>query len=155
MTNKQIIKQFLNDYWTYQAKLGALDEKLPMKEVLRLQSDILMGNEFYKDDDSLVEITQLEAEFLTDIKDGDFSSDGEGLHGYPTFSKPKIERGVLASLVKKGIVQTEEIESNFTKDTWVSVDKQYQEKDANDERSGYKFTNLVYGSGENAGNLFE
>ena len=98
------------------------------------------------------QITKLEVEFLLKVKQNCFSTDGNGLHGPFEFTNPKIERGVLSSLVKKGIVgvEVEEEEEMFTgeviKTTWVWVKDEYQEE-TNEEKyseTGYKFRNLEF-----------
>ena len=52
-TNKQIIKEFLNDYYRYQHNLGGLQDKLSIENVLKLQYDILADNLFYMDETPL------------------------------------------------------------------------------------------------------
>lgn len=49
MKNKEIIKQFLNDYYRYNQANGNLNTKLSIEEVLKLQYDILSDNLFYGD----------------------------------------------------------------------------------------------------------
>ena len=46
-TNKQVIRQFLNDYYRYQQSGGGLQDKMTIETVLKLQYDILVGDEFY------------------------------------------------------------------------------------------------------------
>ena len=49
MNAKQIIRQFLNDYYRYNQSNGTLNSKISIEELLKLQYDILSDNLFYRD----------------------------------------------------------------------------------------------------------
>ncbi len=103
----------------------------------------------------MVEITKLEETFLDTLETCDHSSDGDGIQGFPFDGygmTSKIFRGVLASLIRKGVVGTEIMESHVLnknrtklvakKDTWVWVNSDFVEKDPTNDWSGRKFINL-------------
>ena len=102
-----------------------------------------------------VKITRLEKEFLDTLESCDHSSDGHGICGYPFDGyglDNKVHRGVLASLVKKGVVDVDDVESTVynknrtgllvKKDTWVCLNSQFVEEDPSNDWSGRKFVNL-------------
>jgi hypothetical protein len=89
-------------------------------------------------------ITKQEKELLDYIAEADHSSDGYGLGGYvyeEDFDMKKL-RGVLASLIKKGIVTMEKMDINWEEYTWVSVTSEYQVENPNNTWSGYDLCNL-------------
>ena len=92
-----------------------------------------------------VKVTELEAELLRYIEDADHSSDGHGLQGY--IYKEDLDmnkfRGVISSLVKKGIIETEIIEVNFEKYLWASVKSDFQKKDE-EAYNEWVFDNIVF-----------
>ena len=103
---------------------------------------------FYFGDDRIKEvlptyITLLEKEFLNEIAESDHSSDGHGLCGYPELRQPKVERGVMSSLVKKGIISIDIPDSReIDGQTWVSIMSEYQQKD-DETDAGYRLVNTT------------
>jgi hypothetical protein len=156
-TEDQKTKEQLMNLWKNVANYSRAEEALNLgslhneqtlieskNELLKISSseDLISNIILEQKESNLIEVTTLEMEFLNYLKSCDHSSDGGGIQGYPEFNNPKIERGVLSSLVKKGIVGVDQVQVNFTSDTWVYVNAQYQEKDETDKWCGYKFKNL-------------
>ena len=58
----------------------------------------------------MVKVTQKEYDFLNQIKNSDYSSDGHGFNDYITGYDydMKIVRGLIPSLIEKGIIRYEE-----------------------------------------------
>jgi len=70
-----------------------------------------------------VKATEKEAKVLRAIENSEFSDEGNGLCGYLWEDEfdMKIYRGVLASLVKKGVIGVDDMEQDGEINTWVWI----------------------------------
>jgi len=98
-------------------------------------------------------VTPLEAEILREIENSDHATDGYGLQGHIMHDEYDMKkyRGVLASLVKKGIIECEEYSSNemfgshnAIYSTWCSVNSKYQIEDNTNTETGYEFKDIDF-----------
>ena len=85
-----------------------------------------------------VQVTKMEMEIITHVVDADHSSDGYGLAGYifnDDFDMKKY-RGVIASLIKKGIINTSNDDINGEPVMWVTITKEHQVENPKNDWSG-------------------
>ena len=99
-------------------------------------------------------VTEREALILRAIEDADHSTDGNGLQGHLEHDEwdMKIYRGVISSLIKKGIIEAEQMSFNEMfgdghHTTWCSVNSKYQIEDASNDWSGYEYQNIEFPKG--------
>ena len=79
-----------------------------------------------------IKVTRKEEKVLRAIEDSTFSDEGNGLCGYlyeDEFDLKKY-RGVLSSLVKKGIIGVERMEDNDETSTWVWIKNEFVTTDS-------------------------
>jgi len=82
----------------------------------------------------MVKLTEMEKEIIEFVITSDHASDGHGLTGWicdDDFDMV-VYRGVLSSLVKKGIVSSDKDDEMIgINGSWVSIDSKYQIYDQN------------------------
>ena len=92
-----------------------------------------------------VTVTEKEWNLLQDLAENEFSCDGSGwgmpgCYTYTRFS-PRSFSGIVASLVKKGIVISSEFDETGT---WLNVSSfHHEESDAEDAINGFRFVGIV------------
>ena len=89
-----------------------------------------------------IKLTEMEKEIIEFVVTSDHASDGHGLTGWicDYDFDMVVYRGVLSSLVKKGIVDVEisnDGAPDFLKGSWVSIKQKYQMNDENKKYNGY------------------
>ena len=95
------------------------------------------------------QVTELETEVLEAIRDAEHTFDGFGMQGHLEHTEWDMTkyRGVIGSLVKKGIIDTELMtEGGDEYSTWCSVKSKYQIEDKSIEWGGYDFHNIEFPS---------
>jgi hypothetical protein len=94
---------------------------------------------------TLVQVTELEAQVLNEIAESEYSADGHGLCGYIDKGQfdMKVFRGVLSSLIQKGVIGTQDEEETGTEGhVWAYINSNFQTQDPESE-SGYKLNNII------------
>ena len=86
-----------------------------------------------------MKLTKLEADLVKDIAYSDHASDGNGLAGYIYHAcyDMKILRGVMSSLIKKGVASFEYDSYITTEATYGSILNEYQEEVLDEDLSKY------------------
>ena len=88
-----------------------------------------------------VKITKKEHKFLTQISESDYSGDGDGFSDYITDLDydMKVVRGLMSSLIQKGVIYIEDGSYNAKGEpiVWAAVQDAYFDMDE------YKLTNLI------------
>jgi len=93
----------------------------------------------------VVELTKMEMEIVDAIEMSDHSTDGHGLGGYiykDEFPMKKY-RGVISSLIKKGVIESENYEVNGEDYTWCCITSKHQEENDDNEDTGYDLINIA------------
>jgi len=92
-------------------------------------------------------VTKMEMEILDFICKSDHSTDGEGLHAWinPADFDMKIYRGVLASLVKKEIIEMYAEDDDYAEvkgQSWLEIKEQYQVRNEANTETYFDLVNI-------------
>jgi len=135
----EITRSELKDVW-YDDKTSVLCESLlqierNLEEVLKSLGATGYKRAAFKTTKKIktAKVTMNEMEIIEDIIYSDHSSDGHGLCGYLYYSNYDMKkfRGVMASLVKKGVCSFDEVDDDMIQSspaTWACILDEFQEE---------------------------